>query len=231
MATNVVAVGGMVAVSRVRISRYLKRANEEYFVPRGLVARIAKQNTIHEITGQSPDAPVLSQPSGDPAHLPDVIDRRMEAFQGSVAPLEYNGVPPMQQEQSALDKATAKMNAMKANRGSKKDAQGNTISKHQAKLNESRAERDEEAAKIHRKAEKEMAKKPKDAPKIEKKMNKELRKLDEDAQSDEEEYLEKSGKGGEKVDKKVRRLMFIAVQNLDDYMRQQAQAQGNEALR
>ena len=91
IATNAVAVGGMVAVSRVRIKRYLERANAEYFIPRGLVARIAKQNNIHEITGQSPDAPMLidANTSGsDPTKAPDVIERRMAAFGNSIAPLQ-----------------------------------------------------------------------------------------------------------------------------------------------
>lgn len=219
IATNAVAVGGMVAVSRVRISRYLNRANAEYFVPRGLTARITKGSIIHQVTGQPEDAPILSDSNmlgSDVSGTPDIISRRMQAFHGYIALLQYNELPLQRDESSTLDRLTTKMNAMKANRGKKKNAQGNDVSKHQAKLQESQAERQEEEQKIRSKAENKMARKPKDRAKIDKEMEKDLRKLRKDAQSDEEEYLEKSGKGGKKVDKKLQRLLFVTVCNVGD---------------
>lgn len=226
MATNAVAVGGMIAVSKVRVTRYLKRANGEYFIPRGLIARIAKQNNIHEVTGQSPDAPMLAEPIGDdPSQWPDVTERRMQAFQGYIAPLQFEGVPEKVSEGSTLDRMTAKMNAMKENRGKKTDENGNDISKHKSKLDKSRQEAEEEAQEIRADAEKELRKKPEKRDKIEKDMKKELAKLQEDAEDDNDKYLKKSGKGGKKMERKVKKFMFIVVQNLDDYMRQQEQAQ------
>ena len=218
----------MVTVSRVRISRYLKRANAEFFVPRGLVARIVKQNNVHELTGQSPDAPMLIDLAAtgvDPSTSPDIIERRMQAFGNTIAPLEHEDLPAKQQEQSTLDRMTAKMNAMKANRGSKTAADGTKVSKEQAKLEKARKEREEEAAELRQKAEKKIAKKPKDTHKVQKDLEKDLAKLGEDAQSDEEKYAEKSGKGGKKMEKKMKRLMFIGVQSLEEYTRQQEQQQ------
>ena len=218
IATNAVAAGGMVAVSRVRISRYLKRANAEYFVPRGLIARIAKQGTIHEVTGQSPDAPMLVDNDifgPDVSNAPGIVGRRMQAFQGHVAFVQYDEIPAGKKKGSTLDRLTAKMNAMKASRGKKKDAQGDVVTKEQAKLQEERAKAQEEEEEIRRKAEKKMAKKPEDRAKIQRNMDKDLANVKEDMQSDEEEYLEKSGKGGEKVERKLKRLLFVTVTNID----------------
>lgn len=60
MGTSVAAGAGSYAVARVRITRYLERANTEYFHPRGLLASIAKQNTLPQLIHQSENAPLLA---------------------------------------------------------------------------------------------------------------------------------------------------------------------------
>lgn len=218
----------MVAVARVRITRYLKRANAEYFVPRGLVARIVNQNNVHELTGQSADASMLGDPDAMNFGLfgaPDIIERRMQAFGNTIAPLQYDNLPAKQKEDSALDRMTAKMNARKDNRGKGKTVNGNKIPKELAKLEEARTKREAEAVKLRWKAEQEITKKPKDRHKVQKDLEKELAKLEKDAQSDEEKYAEKLGKGGGKAEKKVKRLIYIGVQDLSVYMQQQKQQQ------
>jgi hypothetical protein len=225
-ATNVVATGGMVDVARVRIARYLKRANAEYFVPRGLVARIVNQSNVHELTGQPPDAPLLIDTEAvavDASRSPGIIERRMRAFGSTIAPLQYDNLPAKQKEDSPLDRVAAKMNSRKANRGMKKTNDGNKVPKELAKLEESRMKREEEAVKLRRKAEKEMAKKPQNRDKVLTDLDKDLAKLEEEALSDEEEYAEKSGKGGKKVNGKLKKLKFIGVQDLAMYLRQQSQ--------
>jgi len=223
----------MIGVARVRIARYLKRANEEYFVPRKLIATIAKQKTIHEITGQDADAPMLSD--SDSSQI-DAIQRRMEAFNGTIADLQLESLPEPGREDGAIDRMSAKMNAMKTNRAAKKDekkkqeAEDGTVSKHEKKLAKERRKRYKEECKIRKEADKEIRKNPEKAEKEEKKMQKELRKLQKEDDSDLDEYLEKTGKGGKKVEKKMKRLMFIVVQNLDDYMAQKKAATGSDKL-
>lgn len=214
-------------MGKVRITRYLKRANVEYFAPRGLVVRIAKEANIQEITRQPSDASLLGNTSSLEPGLSmslDVIDRRMQAFGDYVAPLQYDNLAAPQQEKHQIDKLAAKMNALKASRNNKQNAIGEDISKHQMKSNESRAEREAEAREIRERAERKIARKPRKAEKIERRMQKSLAELDEDAASDEDKHRKKSGKGGEKAGKKMSRLMFIVVQDLDVYMRQQPQA-------
>ena len=91
MGIQAAATAGMFAVGRVRITRYLERVNKEYFVPRGLQARIAKQNSLPDIIGQSPNAPLLAPIpfTSDQAAFPSLRDRRMQALGRYVAPLQY----------------------------------------------------------------------------------------------------------------------------------------------
>ncbi|CAF9915867.1 MAG: hypothetical protein HETSPECPRED_002605 [Heterodermia speciosa] len=67
------SVGASIAIARVRIARYLVRANKDYFVPRSLHVCIANKKVIPEITKQPAKAPILAIFEGvDPGNTPPV---------------------------------------------------------------------------------------------------------------------------------------------------------------
>ena len=199
MGTSALSVAGMVAVARVRIKQYLTHVNKAYFMPRGLCARIAKQNSLPQWIGQSPDAPLLAPlPQGpDPASFPSIRDRRMAALRGYVADdLQFDGLPPHEEgkgESNFLDKMSAKMVARKQH-------------KAEEKMYERHLKEQEEEAKERRKMEKEVAK-------IEKK-GKGTTKAEKEISKAREEYRDKTGEAGKKEIKAARKFLFVVVQDL-----------------
>lgn len=190
------------AVARVRITRYLERVNKEYFVPRGLQARIAKQNSLPQILGQPPDAPLLAPfPSvTEGSSFPSLRDRRMQALSDYIAPIGYLGNSELSEEGNWLDKVSAKMSAR-------------TAQKSEAKMN-----------KDHIKA-------MKDGSKEEAKMEEKIRKARSKGKQSKVAKLEAEraqthsdspgGAGGTghrptaKEEKAAKKFMFVVVQNLE----------------
>ena len=208
MGTSALSVAGMVAVARVRIKQYLTHVNKEYFMPRGLCARIAKQNSLPQWIGQSPDAPLLAPlPQGsDPASFPSIRDRRMAALRGYVADdLQFDGLPPQEgkPEGNFLDKMSAKMVARKQH-------------KAEEKMYERHLKEQEEETKERRKMEKEVAKaerKGRGTATAEKEISKAR-----------EEYRDKTGEAGQKEINAARKFLFVVVQDLKTAGEQMKQA-------
>ena len=107
MATSAAAIGGMFAVDRVRITRYLIRASKEYFVPRGLCVQLLKHKNLENFI------PALEGPFLAPLDDSDLQDppklhkRRLAALGDFIAPLEIQeGL--LSEERNILDKLSAK---------------------------------------------------------------------------------------------------------------------------
>lgn len=205
--TSVAAGAGTYAVARVRIARYLERANKEYFASRGLLARIAKQDTLPQIVGQSANAPLLAplprnlNPSNGAVTMPSLRDRRLQALGQHIARIEFCDLPAPQEESNVLDKLSAKMAARKAKKQEEKMVEESL--KNQEEEAKERDKLVKEEMKIERKMEKARVKgKSEDQVKL----HKELRKA-------REEYEEKVGEGGEKEWKAAKKFLFVVVQN------------------
>lgn len=214
MGTQVLATAGMVATSRVRITRYLKRVNQEYFVPRGLVATIAKQGSLSKITHQSEDAPLVTpRDDGAMPHPHGLRDRRLMAMGRHIAPLEFVDLPAVNEEHNFIDKLSSKMVARKAHKQEAKMVEEH--GKEKEKAIEENQKLDHEAQKIISKAEREMAKKPHKRQSIEFKMQEELHKIDKDRRKVDDEFHETSGDGGKNELKAAKIFLWIAIVNLD----------------
>ena len=214
MGTQALATAGTIATAKIRITRYLKRVNHEYFVPRGLVARIAKQATLSQLTGQPEDAPLMA-PRGNDAtpHPHGLRDRRLAALNGYIAPLQMAQLPPMNEEHNIIDKASAKMMAFKAHRKESKMTEDHA--KKKDKSVEENQKLDHEAQKIVSKAERKMAKHPRKKPSIEAEMREDLAKIDHDRRKVDDDFHEKVGDGGKKEMKAAQKFLWIAIGNLD----------------
>ena len=203
----------MVATSRVRITRYLKRVNQEYFVPRGLVARIAKQGTLSQITQQREDAPLMAPRDDDAPHPYGLRDRRLKAMSGYIAPLQFVELTPLNEERNFIDELSSKMVARKAQKQEAKMVKGH--GKGKEKAIEENQKLDNETQKIISKAQKKMTKSPRKRQSIEFKMQEELAKIDKDRRKIDNEFHEKAGDGCKNETKAAKKFLWIAIGNLD----------------
>lgn len=189
------------AVARVRITRYLERVNKEYFVPRGLQARIAKQNSLPQILGQPPDAPLLAPfpPVTDGCAFPSLRDRRMQALTHYIAPIQYRSNSELSEQGNWLDKVSARMTARSAQ-------------KNEAKMNKDHVKAmkggRKEEANVEDKIQKAMSK-----GKESKVAKLEARRAHIHSGSTSSE-VDISDKGSTKEARAARKFMFVVVQNL-----------------
>lgn len=209
LGTQVAAGAGSYATARVRITRYLERANKEYFVPRGLLARIPKQNVLPQIVGQPENAPLLAPL---PRHAnygnmsvtpPSLRDRRLQALGSHIARIEFCDLPARQEEHNMLDKLSAAMTARKTKKQEEKIVKESM--KNQEEESKEKAKLMKEEAKIRQKMEKARSKGSGTHAKMEQEMM-EAR----------EKYEEKAGEGGELGEKELkaaRKFMFVVVQD------------------
>ena len=199
---------GTYAVARVRITRYLERANKEYFAPRGLLARIAKQDVLPQIVGQPVNAPLLAplprhaNDSHGSIALPSLRDRRLQALGSHVARIELYDLPAPHEEQNVLDKLSAKMAARKAK-------------KQEEKMIEDSLKSQEDEFKEREKLMKEEAKIRRDMEKERSKGSGKQAELEEKLWEARKEYEEKTGGGGagEKELKAAKKFLFVVIQN------------------
>lgn len=205
LGTSAAAGAGTYAVARVRITRYLERANREYFAPRGLLARIAKQDVLAQIFGNPENAPLLAplpmhaDDNHGPAHPPSLRDRRLQALGSHVARIEFCDLPAPKEEQNVLDKLSAKMAARKMRKQEEKIVEESM--KSQEEESKERGKLMKEEAKIRQKMEKARSKGSGSQAKLEKELL-EVR----------DEYEEKAGGGGEKELKAARKFLFVVIQ-------------------
>lgn len=232
--TSIAAGAGSYAVARVRITRYLERANKDYFIPRGLLARIAKQNTLPQIVRQSETAPLLAPLPNvvNAAQMPTLRDRRLQALGTHVAHIEYQDLPAQHEQGNMLDQLSAKMQARKAKKQEEKAVE------HSSKYREDADKEMQDLRKEEAKLQKEMDKvirKERGA-----KQREEVAKIEEKRMEAREKFQKKVGDvdgrggGGGKEDKAARKFMFVVV--MDARAAQagagvEMQQQGNAALR
>ncbi|KAL8788685.1 MAG: hypothetical protein Q9195_007186 [Heterodermia aff. obscurata] len=222
LGVSALSVGGNIATARVRIARYLARANKDYFEPRGLHARIAKQNVIPEITRQPANAPMLANFEGvDPGNAPPLRERRLMALGDSIARLEFVGLGAPKKEGNMLDKLSAKMLAHKTER--KQHKSDKDVHKERKKIQEEMEKLDEEARKAEREANKKMRKNPE---KADRKYREEMTKIDEKRREEQDKYREKVSDGGKDEDKSARKFLWIVVQDLQDVRDSEGTVQG-----
>ena len=199
LGVSAVSTAGTVAVAKVRITRYLERANKEYFHQRGLAARIAKQSTLPQIVHQSSNAPLLSPIplSASEASFPTLRDRRIQALGSHIAPLHFEASSNVTSEKNMLDKVSAKVAAMSAQRSERKmvkdhmkDVEHDHDDQHklQEKLDKARRKgHDSKAAKIEIKM-----------------------------QPSHEVQFQGSSKSTEKEEKAANKFLFLVIQSLKE---------------
>ena len=205
LGTNALSIAGMMAVARIRITRYLGRVNEEYFHPRGLHAGIAKQKTLPNIVHQPLEAPLLVPlpPSATNDSFPTLRERRLEALGNDIAPLQFEDFSVVSTESNPLDKVSAKMTARSVRKAEKKMF--------------------EEALKQQEDDAKEASKNVKEQSKIEKKLQKASRKGDSSKVGEleaerlkvEKKYQKEHGEGKGKDAKAAKKFLFVVIQSLE----------------
>lgn len=231
------------AVSKTRSTIFMKKANSDFFAPRGLKVELATGEALAAKVGMRPDAP-LAGPLPELGADISAHERRLRALDGRVAPVTFD-VPPPNKQMNVLERMSASQVQRQQKKSEKKTRKDRAkavdeIAKNQkdgekefAKIDKDRAkvvrEDQKERSKIEREADKELAKKPKDLEKIERKREKELRKLDHET----EKEMRKLDKETEKVDREVvkeekkaqkedkelkqaRKILWIVVEDLSD---------------
>lgn len=205
LGTNALSIAGMIAVARIRITRYLGRVNKEYFHPRGLHAGVAKQKTLPNIVHQPPEAPLLAPlpPSASKDSFPTLRERRLQALGNGIAALRFEDFSAVSTESNPLDKVSAKMNARSAGKAEKKIF--------------------EEAVKQQKEDAKASSKNVKEQSKIERKMQKASRKghssklgeLEAERFKVDAKYQKEHGKGKGKDVKAAKKFLFVVIQSLE----------------
>ena len=210
-------------MARVRIAKYLDLANRDFFTPRGLHATIAKQGVLSQITGQPEGAPLLAplpqNVPGDPTMYPSIRDRRVQAMQRYIAPLEFQNATDVHHEGNMLDKLSAKMVQRQANKSQKKMIENHAKgqeeeSKEREKLEEEEEKLRKEERKVNEKAEKELRKHPDEQAKIEKERSKDMAKINEDRSKAHADYTEKAHPETKDADRDAKKFMWIAILKL-----------------
>lgn len=219
LATGVVTGAAMYAVARIRIMKYLERANKEYFLARGLRARLAKKKTMAEITGEPETATRLETTEACGDKDASVRDRRLKALEGYIAPLQIDDLPPISQETNKLDQMASKMAQRKQNKEHKKGVKKREKdakkggSKEDRELEKELRKGEKELSKIHGKANKKLAKKPQESDKIEKERAKEVKKVEKEIAKAQKKCDKEKGK--DKEEKAGNKFLWIVIENAD----------------
>lgn len=215
-AVSAASIAGMYATAKVRIGKYVTRANAEYFNPRGLRVRIAKQATLPARIANQPDQqlvipaiqPRVALGPGAGDEYPTTLrDRRLAALRGQIADLSTGNLPPERRQKNALDQLAAKQLQKQMAKKEEKERENALDSSSSdsdfSPTGESKEMRklQREMQKVNLKAEKEKikAKKDKDVRKAEEDRVKDLRKIEEDMAKEERKmakkgrYVDRSG--------------------------------------
>ncbi|KAF7358120.1 hypothetical protein MVEN_00860100 [Mycena venus] len=199
-------------VAKGRMKSFLDRTNADFFGPRGLRVRVVKDKEVPMITGQPPTAPELAPVSGGySADSASLRTRRLIALQGYIAPLQFDGLPPMSRETGKLDQLAAKSLLRKEAKSHSKALE--EAGKGQKDYQEKMQKLQEEEAEVYAKAREEMAKKPEDRAKIEEDLRKELDKLVEERQKVISDTERKVADDQGKEDNDAKMFMWIVIEN------------------
>ncbi len=211
LGVSAASTAGTVAVAKVRIARYLERANKGYFHQRGLAARIAKQSTLPQIVHQPPGSPLLAPiPSfASPDSFPSLRDRRVQALGNYIAPLHFEPSSDVSSEKNWLDKMSAKVAARSAAKSERK-----MVKNHM----KDREDELEEQAKLHEELDK--ARRKGKSSKI--------AKAEAELHANQEMLLHGSGKSAEKEQKAANKFLFVVIQGIEEAKAAAAAAAGDD---
>lgn len=97
MAMQGVAAAATYVLSKTRGDAYIKRANSEFFSPRGLKATLCTSKALISLLNLPPTQPLVMTLDESNANI-SVQDRRMNALQGHVSSMTFDQTPPVKQE-------------------------------------------------------------------------------------------------------------------------------------
>ena len=219
MATSAAAVGGMFAVAKVRITRYLIRANKDYFVPRGLCVQLSKHKNLENFIPASNGPLLWPLSDGERQTPPKLYERRLAALGETIAPLQVQDGPPGE-ERNILDKLSAKSVARSVNKQERKafkerEKAEEDEPKEKRKMEKEIKKIEKDIEKVNISADKDLRKDPDKTVKIETKRRKELSKLEEEIREAEEEYEEKIGVSEKDADKSAKQFLWIVITGYD----------------
>ncbi|KAI1611960.1 hypothetical protein EDD36DRAFT_439865 [Exophiala viscosa] len=204
---------------KTRCAHFVRRSNEQFFVPRGLKVKILKTEYLAKICGVRLEELMVKplQPGMDMDTMGGPLDRRLQAVAGHVADLTMD-VPPPTEQSNLLAKISAKESAHSEAKMDKKTMKGREKAMEKmpaapggvnAKAQRELDKLDSEEEKVHREETKP------------KKIEKELRKIEEDRQKVLADAQKDSGKDQEdsiKDDKEVKKSkkgLWMIVFNKD----------------
>ena len=208
---------GKYAMVKTRCTHFVRRSNEQFFVPRGLKAKVLNTKFLAQICGVSLEEVMVKplQPGMNLDTMGGPLDRRLQAVAGCVADLTMD-VPPPTEQTHMLAKISAKESA-------------HSVAKLNTKTMEQRDKAMEKmpgaAGGVNAKTQKELDKLDREEEKVHreetkpKKIEKELRKIEEDRQKVLADARKDSSKDQEdsiKEDKEVKKSkkgLWIVVFN------------------
>ena len=218
--TSALAVGGMFAMARYRMGRYLKRVNQAYFFPRGLYATVAKQKNLSQLTGLPDNLPLLAPPqllpgtgTGMAGTVPRLRDRRLEAMGQHVAVIQYED-SPRNREENILDRWTSRSSERQSRKSEKRTLKKSMKDQPKAIKREAKLER--KVAKEKRKGDVEKV------AKLERKLGRhqEIR--------EEQGMTMNETSNSSKEEKLASKFLFVVVGQLTDEMRERLQKQAGK---
>lgn len=217
---------GTAGVSKGRSTIFLKKANSDFFAPRGLKVEVATAKALKAKLGLDPEANLVSA-LGESEGL-NVQQRRLRALEGYISPLTFD-VPPPNEQTNALEKMgawqvkrqleTSEKKALKdRKKAEKKGGNGEKMPKAQKEFEKEIAKIEKDRNKARREYEKELKKSS--AEKAEKELQKEMRKLDKEVEKAERVIRKetvKDRKDMQKEDKEVEqanKVLWMLIEDL-----------------
>ena len=193
------------AVSKGRVAMFLKKANSDFFGPRGLKVGLATSNALKAKLSMDPDAELVS--ALEDSIGMDVQQRRMRALERYISPLTFD-VPPPNEQTNSLERmsawqvqrqlqASGKKALKDREKVMRKDGSSEEISKAQKDFNKEMAKIEKDRSKAEKEFEKDSKKGGKDVEKAVRRREKQLQKLDRE--------LEKVYEGFEKENRKKKK--------------------------
>ena len=219
---------GTGVMSKGRSAMFLKKANTDFFAPRGLKVQLATSKALKATLGMDPDAELVS--TLEDSSGMDVQQRRMRALERYVSPLTFD-VPPPNEQTNSLERMSAwqvqrqlqtSENKALKDRGKaiQKIGSNDEGSKAQKEFNKEMAKIEKERSKIDKECEKDSRKGRKDAEKAVRKREKEMQKLDREVEKAYEEFENenrKEKKDVTKEDKEIEqanKVLWILIEDL-----------------
>ncbi|KAI1290579.1 hypothetical protein F5Y03DRAFT_56220 [Xylaria venustula] len=228
LVVNSAAKIGKYALSKGATEAYLKRVNEETFVPRGLKLEIAKLEAMARVnripildtTGKLRSDMQLLQPLLDPQEIQTIgaTQRWLRALEPWVEPLDMENLPPINTDTHLWGRlhTTASEHERKGSEKKVLKDRSKAFDKHQKEVDKAEEKRVKALAKLEKKEQK--AYEGSRSHKVEDK----LRKIDEKrgrAELKHHDKIEKAAedsKGKDKEAKAMTKILWLIIRNLHD---------------